>query len=426
MTDWYQESELENTSPDRDVYTVSEATRQIKELVEANFPSLWIEGEISGCTRAQSGHVYLTLKDEGAQIRGVLWRRSAEKLKFDIQDGMQVVVAGAVEVYQPRGTYQLIIRDMMPQGMGALELAFRQLQSKLAAEGLFEPERKQPIPRFPLHIAVVTSPTSAAVNDMLQVMTRRWPVGKVTIVPVRVQGEGSAEEIAHGLKMTESLPDVDVVIVGRGGGSLEDLWAFNEEVVARAIAACPHPVVSAVGHEIDVTIADLVADKRALTPSEAGELVVPDFLDLKNSIQLLEQKLRSELKEQARRARLQLEALASRPVFTKPLSQVHDRMTRLDELSEQLRKAIERRMTQSREKLQRVSSTLEALSPLNVLHRGYSVTRDPQTKELITNIDKLSIGDQLETLTEQGSILSRVEETRSTDLFSDNRSSHNK
>jgi len=422
MSSWNEESDWDGMQEDREVFSVSEATRQIKELVEANFPSIWVEGEISGCTRAQSGHVYLTLKDEGAQIRGVIWRRSAERLKFDIKDGMQVIVAGAVEVYQPRGTYQLIIREMMPQGMGALELAFRQLQAKLAAEGLFEPERKQSIPNYPLHIAVVTSPTSAAVNDMLQVMTRRWPVGQVTVVPVLVQGEGAAEDIAAGLKKVEQLPDVDVVIVGRGGGSLEDLWAFNEEVVARAIAACPIPVVSAVGHEIDVTIADLVADQRALTPSEAGELVVPDYHELTNGIQQLEQKLRSELKEQARRARMQLEAIVTRPVFARPLSQIHDRMTELDELATQLRRGIERQLTKGQEQLENVASTLEALSPLNVLKRGYSVTRFPETKDLITNLEALSEGDQLETLVEQGIVISRVEGVEKRDLFPDNTS----
>src|SRR5580693_511566 len=265
---------------EHEILSVTELTQQLKALVETGFPQVYVEGEISNFSRATSGHIYLTLKDEAAQIRAVLWRSAAARIRFELHDGLHVVAVGPIEVYAARGTYQLVIERLAPQGIGPLELAFRQRYEKLAAEGLFAEQRKRPLPRFPRRIALVTSPSGAAVRDLLQVITRRWPACDLIIVPVPVQGEQAAPAIAAGLRAAARLPRVDVIIAGRGGGSLEDLWAFNEEVVARAIFSCPIPVVSAVGHEIDVTIADLVADKRALTPSEAGELVVPERADV--------------------------------------------------------------------------------------------------------------------------------------------------
>ncbi|QDU82863.1 Exodeoxyribonuclease 7 large subunit [Polystyrenella longa] len=409
-----------DTPEEESVWSVSELTRQMKELLESNFPLVWVAGEVSSCTRARSGHIYLTLKDENSQISAVIWKGTANRLKFDLDDGLQVIAAGAVEVYQPRGSYQLIIRELIPQGMGPLELAFRQLQAKLAEEGLFAPERKKLIPRFPMRIAVVTSPTSAAVRDMLQVMSRRWPVAEIIVVPAQVQGAQAGGEIAAGLKAVESIPNVDVVIVGRGGGSLEDLWAFNEEIVARAIAACPIPVISAVGHEIDVTIADLVADRRALTPSEAGELVVPDLRDILGGVRQIENDLRSALREQAHRARMQLEALVSRPVFARPLSTVHDRTMQLDELAARLNQNAKRVVHEGGNRLQNLSRTLEALSPLNVLSRGYSVTRRPETGEIVHQSDQIGTGDRLETLIRDGILYSRVESVEKKDSMPEN------
>ena len=228
--------------------TVSELTREIKDQLESHYPDVWVTGEISNCRPARSGHVYLTLKDDQSQISAVIWRSTAARLKFDLADGLEVVARGGVEVYLPRGQYQLVIKQLTPKGVGALELAFRQLQERLAAEGLFDAERKQPIPRFPRRIALVTSPTGAAVRDMLQVITRRWPAVEIVLLPVRVQGAGAAEEIARAIELVPALPRVDVVIAGRGGGSLEDLWAFNEEIVARAIAECPIPLVLSLIH----------------------------------------------------------------------------------------------------------------------------------------------------------------------------------
>ena len=263
------------------VLTVSELTGQIKELLEEGLPAVWVAGEISNMSRPQSGHVYLTLKDDRAQIRAVLWRSTALQLRFALADGLDVICRGTIDVYAPRGSYQLVIRQIEPQGEGALQLALRQLKAKLAAEGLFDENRKRPLPRYPRRVAFVTSPTGAAIRDFLEVIGRRWRGLDVLVIPARVQGEGAAAEIAAGIRAANRLAHrPDVLVVGRGGGSLEDLWCFNEEVVVRAIVASEIPVVSAVGHEIDVTLADFAADRRALTPSEAAELVVPDREEL--------------------------------------------------------------------------------------------------------------------------------------------------
>ncbi len=398
------------------VKTVSQITHELKGLVEANFPQVWVLGEISNCTRAGSGHIYLTLKDETAQIRAVIWRGAASKLKFDIQDGLEVVAVGPVEVYAARGSYQLIIHQLIPQGVGALELAFRQMQEKLEAEGLFEIEHKRPLPIFPRRVALITSPTSAAVRDMLQVMTRRWRAADIIILPVAVQGAGAAEQIAAALRIVPGIPGVDVVITGRGGGSLEDLWAFNEEVVARAIFNCPIPVISAVGHEIDVSISDLVADRRALTPSEAAELAVPDQADVLRALHGARDRLTAALRQRAARARMQLDALASRRVFTRPLQHIHDLATRLDEIDAQMKRVMSHRVEMARNQVARYSSSLEALSPLKVLQRGYSVTyrapaAGPPTKiaEVIRTADQLKPGDEIQTLLQTGHVTSRVE-----------------
>jgi exodeoxyribonuclease VII large subunit len=297
----------------------------------------------------------------------------------------------------------------MPQGVGALELAFRQLSEKLAAQGLFAAERKRPIPRFPQRIALVTSPTGAAVRDMLQVITRRWPSADIVIVPVAVQGEGAAQQIAAALRNVHLIPRVDVVVTGRGGGSLEDLWAFNEEIVARAIFECRIPVVSAVGHEIDVTVADLVADVRALTPSEAGELVVPHHEEIRGELARLSQHLVHALTGRAQAARARLDSLASRRVLTRPLERLHDLARRLDELELRSRRAITNRLKLARQAVVAAGGRLEALSPLKVLERGYSVTRLIPSGTVLRSSAQTKPGDLLETLLESGRVTSRVE-----------------
>jgi len=397
---------------EQEVLSVAELSRRLKALVETSFPLVCVEGEISNFSRAASGHVYFTLKDESAQIRAVLWRSAAMRVRFQLHDGLHVVATGPIEVYAARGSYQLVVEQLVPQGIGPLELAFRQRYEKLAAEGLFAPERKRPLPRFPRRIALVTSPAGAAVRDLLQVITRRWPACDLVIVPVPVQGPGSAAAIAAGLRSATRLPDVDVIVTGRGGGSLEDLWAFNEEIVARAILACPIPVVSAVGHEIDVTIADLVADKRALTPSEAGELVVPQRTDILSDVAHLAVRMESAARDALRRRRLALDALAGCRALSRPLDQVRDRQRQLEELSHRIAGGMRRRIERASHELQALSMHLDALSPLKVLSRGYSLTRREPTGEIVRRADEVQVGERIETLLGEGrlsSVIERVE-----------------
>ena len=393
------------------VISVTELITAFKEVVETVLPPCCVEGEISNCKRSPAGHIYLTLKDEQAEISAVIWRTVAARLKFQPKDGMQVLAAGSLQVYVARGSCQFIINQLMPQGIGELELAFRQLKEKLQKEGLFDAERKRPIPRIPKRIALITSPTSAAVRDMIQVMTRRWPAANIVIVPVRVQGEGAAAEIAKALRQVHLIPDVDVVITGRGGGSLEDLWCFNEEIVARAIAACKLPVVSAVGHEIDVSIADLVADRRALTPSEAGELVVPSADDLRNTLRQMASRMNQSLRNRLERSRLRLQAIESRAVFQRPVTIVDERRQRCDDLVERANRAISLRVERHRQQLTAVAASLEALSPLKVLARGYSLTLK-ENGDVVRSATDLQEGEILKTRLSQGTVSSVVLETQ--------------
>ena len=315
------------------VLTVGELTFQIKEVLEGTFPKVWVAGEITDLARPRSGHVYLTLKDETSQIRAVVWKNTAASLAVKLEDGLEVIAQGDVEVYAPRGSYQLIIRQLEPQGIGALQLAFRKLYSKLSAEGLFEAEHKQKLPAWPTRVAVVTSPTGAAIRDFLEVLRRRWPGVEILVVPTRVQGKGAADEIARAITTASTLASPpDILVVCRGGGSMEDLWCFNEEAVVRAIFASPIPVISAVGHEIDVTLSDLVADVRALTPSEAAEIILPSVEQVQQQLQQLRLRLVSQLQRQATLQRSNLDGLANRRVLRQPLHQIHDLARQLDEL----------------------------------------------------------------------------------------------
>lgn len=399
--------------------TVSELSRQLKTVVEAQFARVLVQGELSNVSRAASGHVYLTLKDDAAQLRAVIWRSTARRLRFDLQDGLEVVAAGRLEVYEPRGTYQLVVDQLEPKGLGALELAFRQLQEKLAAEGLFDPARKRPLPRFPRGIALVTSPSGAAVRDLLQVISRRWRPVRIVIVPVPVQGASAAPLIAQALRDVGRIPEVDVVITGRGGGSLEDLWAFNEEVVARAIASCPLPVVSAVGHEIDVSIADLVADCRALTPSEAAELVVPSAQEVRATLDHCRRHLEAALKQRLERARISLDALRGRPVLAHPLALVRDRETQLDEMHDRISRAMMQLLGAKRRTLQTAAASLDALNPLQVLARGYAIAQRLPTRSVIRSIEDVQAADRLEVVVPDGAIACRVETTRPRPLETD-------
>lgn len=398
------------------VLSVSELTQAVKDVLEEGFSFVWVAGEISNLSRPSSGHLYLTLKDASAQLRTVIWRSTASRLRFELHDGLEVIAGGRIGVYAPRGDYQLIVERLQPRGLGELELAFRQMREKLARLGFFESERKKPLPRFPKRIALVTSPSGAAVRDMLEILGRRWPAAEVWLCPVRVQGAGAAEEIAAAIERLNRIHaagdfPVDVMIVGRGGGSLEDLWAFNEECVARAIFASRVPVVSAVGHEVDLTIADLVADRRALTPSEAAEIVTPSRAELQGLTERWAGRLRDLLNQRLSLARRRLDDLAGRRVFRFPLEWLRDQERRLDEWSERLQRAIRQQMVRLRRQMEVQAAHLEALSPLNVLARGYSLTTTEAEQVLVRSAEQVRPGDRLVTRVRHGRIVSRVEET---------------
>jgi len=400
--------------PPEKILTVSELTAGIKELLEAAFPTVWVTGEISDLARPRSGHCYLTLKDDQSQLRAVIWRGTATRVKFGLDDGLEVVCRGHVDVYAPRGSYQLIIEEIQPKGLGALELALRQLREKLAAEGLFAPERKRPLPPYVGHIAVVTSPTGAALHDFLQVLGRRWRGADVLVVPTRVQGEGAAEEIAEAIAMVNRLATpVDCLVVTRGGGSLEDLWAFNEEPVVRAIAASRVVVVSAIGHEIDVTLSDLAADARAATPSEAAELVAPAAEELLAGLGQFQRRLQAALASKAASARTRLEAVAAARAFRRPLEMIHDRSRRIDELDARTGRAIEGQLSSAGNRTAVLAGRLESLSPLAVLGRGYSLTRRTEDDRLVRDISQLIVGERITTHFARGEAVSRVERLES-------------
>ncbi len=391
--------------------SVWELTVQIKDLMESAFPLVWVAGEISNFTRPQSGHCYLTLKDDRAQLRAVIWRGAAVRMKFEPHDGLEVICRGHLDLYAPRGSYQLVVEDIVPQGMGALELALRQLREKLAREGLFDPARKRPLPAFVRRIAVVTSPTGAAIRDFLQVLGRRWRGADVLVVPVRVQGEGAAAEIAAAIEAVNRLPlPPDCLVVTRGGGSMEDLWAFNEEPVVRAIAASQIPVVSAIGHEIDVTLADLAADLRALTPSEAAELVAPAADELAAELRQIGRRLAAGLRSRAAGARSRLDAIARNSVFRRPFQRIFEQTRRLDELDARLARAIRNRTRLARQQADTVAGRLESLSPLAVLGRGYSLTQRTSDGRLIFAATELSPGERITTRFGRGQAVSRVEQ----------------
>ncbi|MGI9516226.1 MAG: exodeoxyribonuclease VII large subunit [Pirellulaceae bacterium] len=354
---------------------MSRLTQRLQWTLREKFTDVWVAGEISNLTQPASGHIYLTLNDASAQLRAIVWKTTAEELSFDLENGMEVVCRGEIDIYPPRGTYQLIVRDIEPQGIGALQLALRKLHARLSAEGLFDADRKQPLPRFPRRIAVVTSPSGAAIQDFLKVIDRRWPEVEILIIPARVQGEGSAVQIAQGVMVASRMQHApDVLVVTRGGGSAEDLWSFNDERVVRAIAACPIPVISAVGHEIDTSLSDLVADVRALTPSEAGERVVPEKQQVVNVLADLQNRLRTALQNAVSHARGRLQALESRRALTSPEDLIRVASRRVDELDLRLVHASGRQMEQQQNRLALISGRLQAISPLNVLARGYSVT----------------------------------------------------
>jgi exodeoxyribonuclease VII large subunit len=365
--------------------SVSALTKRIKNAVETQFADVAVRGEIVNLARPKSGHLYFSLRDHDASIRGVMWKGDSERLGFDLAEGLVVRALGRLTVYPPRGEYQVVVRHLEPEGMGALELAFRQLHARLAAEGLFAPERKRPLPRYPRRIVIVTSPSGAAVRDLLQVIGRRWTMADILISPARVQGAGAGAELAAAITLANRLKNVDLIIVARGGGSAEDLWAFNEEVVARAIAGSRHPVISAVGHEIDVTLADLAADRRALTPSEGGELAVPD----------------------GREVAMHLDRLAER-IHRVSQIRLAEARAKLDHFAERSGRAIRTHLDDRSHRLTRLGASLEALNPLAVLSRGFSLTLQADGKTIIRSAAEVQPSGIILTRLATGQITSRV------------------
>lgn len=439
--------------------TVTELTRQIRSNLEQQFPAVWVEGEISNLRCPSSGHQYLTLKDQSSQIRAVLFRSQAQRLKFALQDGLEVLALGRVTVYEPRGDYQLLLEAVEPKGMGELQLAFMQLKAKLEAEGLFHESRKQPLPIFPERIGVVTSPVGAVLHDVLTIVHRRWPLAHILLAPVAVQGQAATGQIAEAIQMFNewSPPSekVEVLIVGRGGGSLEDLWAFNEEQVVRAIAASHIPIVSAVGHETDVTLADLAADCRAPTPSAAAELVVPDGARVKDQVghyrirlerslkslisaftvrvqrsqqrlpeprliigqfvqrvDDLERQLYQKVKQWFRNIQLVLLQHQSAIWEANPLMTIHREQERLSVLNRQLVQGMQNLVLLRRHQAKLSISQMHQLSPLGVLARGYGIVKDLRNGKVLKKSTDTTVGAEVQATLSEGELVCRVERIR--------------
>jgi exodeoxyribonuclease VII large subunit len=363
------------------ILTVAQLVARIRDLLEADVGAVWVAGEISNLKRAPSGHVYFTLKDGAAQISAVMFRSAAQGMVFRPEDGMEVVAAGRPSVYPERGALQLYVQTLEPRGAGALQLAFEQLKTRLQAEGLFDPARKRPLPPYPETIGIVTALTGAVIHDMRTVLRQRWPLARIIVRPVPVQGREAAPEIVAALADIAKVPGLDVVIVGRGGGSLEDLWAFNEEIVARAIAACPVPVVSAVGHEVDFTIADFVADVRAPTPTAAAHLVTPDRLDQAAAVSAQAQALRHALRQQVERARARIDNLTRG--LGDPRRRLRDQSQRIDDLGERLRAGLRHRAAWERQALEGLAGRLRAGGPRPQVRRLEQRTSDARARLLV-------------------------------------------
>lgn len=417
------------------VYSVTRLNNEIKDLLDAvpGYRNLLVQGEISNYKAHSSGHHYMTLKDEGAAINAVMFRSDAMRLKFRLENGMKVIVRARVSSFPRTGQVQLYISEVIPDGAGALNLAFEQLKRKLQAEGLFDPAHKKPIPACPQRIALVTSPTGAAVRDMIRILGRRWPLAKVTLYPAQVQGQGAAESIARALMLANAIGEADVILCGRGGGSMEDLWAFNEEVVARAIYDSDIPVISAVGHEPDVTIADFVADLRAPTPSGAAELAVPDRAEYALSVRTLDTRLRTAAHKQLQIRRQRLTTLQERLELRTPANYIAEKRLLLDQMADRLCAALPARLTREEQKLtvlrQRLLSagqgglhkrrlrfaqtvaTLDAISPLRVLARGYAVATKGKRGAVVTDAAALQAGDTLHIRFAKGAANCRVTDT---------------
>lgn len=392
--------------PAKRIFTVSELTEEIKTILEASLYYVWVEGEISNARSPMSGHTYLTLKDEGAQIRAVIFKGQARFMKFKPADGLRVICRGMVSVYKERGEYQLILDYIEPKGIGAQQLALQQLKEKLAKEGFFAGERKRPLPFLPKKIGIVTSPTGAAVRDILKVFERRFSDIGVLIYPVRVQGIESAKEISQGIKELNRIPDIDVIILARGGGSQEDLWAFNEEIVARAIYNSRIPVVSAVGHEIDWTIADMVADLRAATPSAAAEMVIRSKQELKERLAGAAFQLASCLRNIVSDKRIFLHKLERGLID--PTRRLKEIRLRLGDVTDRLALAMSHSLEIMKKDCKHLMERLNILSPLNILERGYSITRKIPSMAVLRDARDVEAGDDVNIILAKGEVYCKV------------------
>ena len=392
------------------VYSVSQVNGYLKELVDGDplLRGLLVRGEVSNYKCYPSGHHYFSLKDEQGSIRCVMFRGDAARLRFRPVNGLSVIAYGRVSVYPRDGQYQLYCTQLMEDGRGALDRAFEALKKKLEAQGLFDPDRKQPLPAYPGRIALVTSPAGAAVRDMIRILRQRWPLTEVLVVPVRVQGEGAAEEIAAAIHQVNNRDDIDLIITGRGGGSREDLWAFNEEPVAWAIALSNIPVISAVGHEPDVTISDYVADLRASTPSNAAELAVPDQQQERQRLEGLTLRLRQAMEVQLDRDRKELRRLEQSRVLRNPVAVVDDQRMRLDSAQRRLAMALERTLRRGRVELAGLAGRVDAMSPLKVLSRGYAIAK--AEGRAVTTVEQVQPGQAMDVLVADGVYHCRVEE----------------
>lgn len=390
------------------VHSVSDVNRYLKDLLagEPLLQGISVRGEISNFKQYPSGHCYFTLKDINSALKCVMFRSRAQYLRFLPQNGMQVVAGGNIAVYERDGVYQLYVDSLIPEGTGDLALAFEQLKEKLAAEGLFDPARKQPLPAFPKKIGVVTSSAGAVLRDIYRVSKRRWPGIQLVLYPVQVQGEGAAEQIARGIDFFAEEYAVDVIIAGRGGGSMEDLWAFNEEPVVRAIAACPVPLISAVGHETDFTLADFAADVRAATPSQAAELAVPDRSEVMRQVENLTGQLTRQVQRELVLRRQRLEGLLNSRVMREPQSMLAERRQRLDFLLAGLQRTAKAELQGKQHKLGLILNRLAAINPAAVMGRGYGIVT--KQDKLVSSIQTVEIDDELQLTFTDGHVQAKV------------------
>jgi exodeoxyribonuclease VII large subunit len=400
------------------IYSVYEVTSRIKRILDSDVElrDLYVKGELSNLSQPTSGHLYFTLKDELSELPCVMFREQSRGLLFAPEDGMSVIVRGHLSVYEKRGKYQLYVDEIQAAGLGALYLAFEQLKKRLKAEGLFDARYKKPIPCFPHRIGLITSPTGAAIRDILKITKKRYPHVRLLLAPVAVQGEGASLQIVRAIRAMNRYSvereSIDVLIVGRGGGSLEELWAFNEESVARAIFASEIPVISAVGHETDFTIADFVAAKRAATPSEAAELVVPDMREVEKNLRTLELRLRQNVFQAIETYRKRLTSIEQNILFRKPSERINQYRQTVDELKRTLEKELTYRIALQRKHLQALIGKLDALSPLAILDRGYSICSRLTDGRIVRSVHDIAVGDALMVLLRDGEAVSEVKEKR--------------